>query len=135
MDTPLLRATPASFLLLAVVSCTQAPQPGPEPSDASATTTVDLAPIIEPITFDPATRPYELAGPLVPANTSMISAWDIPKHPLTDPSLDDSAESELVRKGFRLFMATPTETPRLTPSRLACGNCHLNAGQRELALT
>ena len=31
-------------------------------------------------------------------------------------------------------MNTPAETPRLTPSRMSCGNCHLNAGQKELAL-
>jgi len=84
--------------------------------------------------FDPATRPYELKGPLVPASVTMVSAWDVPDNPLTDPMLDGSPEGEQVRWGYRLFMRTPTETPRLTPSGLSCGNCHLNAGQRELAL-
>ncbi len=31
-------------------------------------------------------------------------------------------------------MDTPREASRLTPSGMSCGNCHLNGGQRELAL-
>lgn len=132
----LLRATLGSILLVGGAACGPAPAPEPESADpvGAERTPVEAAPVIEPTTFDPATRPYELAGPLVPAHTSMISAWDIPRNPLTDPDLDDSPQSELVRRGFNLFMQTPTEGSRLTPSRLACGNCHLNAGQRELAL-
>ncbi len=84
--------------------------------------------------FDPATRPYELDGPLVPASVTMVSAWDVPENPLADPMLDGSAEGERVRWGYRLFMRTPAEAPRLTPSEMSCGNCHLNAGQRNLAL-
>ncbi len=64
----------------------------------------------------------------------MVSAWDIPDYPLTDPLLDGSPEGEQVRWGYRLFMSTPAETPRLTPSGMSCGNCHLNGGQRDLAL-
>lgn len=84
--------------------------------------------------FDPAMRTYELVGPLVPASVSMVSAWDIPDSPLADPSLEGSPEAERVLRGFRLFMGTSTEAPRLTPSGMACGNCHLNGGQRQLAL-
>ena len=84
--------------------------------------------------FGPASHTYELAGPLVPSNTTMVTAWDLPKNPLTDPTLGDSDSAEQIRRGFRLFTATPDETPRLTPSRMTCGHCHLNAGQRELAL-
>ena len=84
--------------------------------------------------FDPAARPYELNGPLIPSSVTMVSAWDIPENPLRDPLLDGSPEGEQVRWGYRLFMSTPAETPRLTPSGMSCGNCHLNAGQRELAL-
>lgn len=135
MSYPLTRTVLLGLSLGTLTACSPATDPAEAPPAATTEpTAVAAAPIIEPITFDPATRPYDLAGPLVPAYTSMISAWDIPRHPLTDPSLNESAEGALIRKGFRLFMATPTETPRLTPSRLACGNCHLNAGQRELAL-
>ena len=84
--------------------------------------------------FGPASHTYQLAGPLVPGHTTMVTAWDIPRNPLTDVTLGDSENAEQIRRGFRLFTATPIETPRLTPSGMTCGNCHLNAGQRELAL-
>jgi thiosulfate dehydrogenase len=75
-----------------------------------------------------------LAGPLIPARTTMVTAWDFPKNPLTDPSLDDSKLSADIRWGFKLFTNTPAEARRFTPSRVSCANCHLNAGQRERSL-
>ena len=75
-----------------------------------------------------------LAGPLIPAGTTMVTAWDVPKNPLTDPTLDDSRLSKEIRWGFRLFTNTPAEARRFTPSRMSCSNCHLNAGQRERSL-
>ncbi|MEO8260430.1 MAG: c-type cytochrome [Acidobacteriota bacterium] len=75
-----------------------------------------------------------LAGPLVPARTTMVTAWDVPKNPLTDPALDDSRLATEIRWGFRLFVNTPAEASRFTPSRMSCSNCHLNAGQRERSL-
>jgi thiosulfate dehydrogenase len=77
---------------------------------------------------------YPLAGPLVPAHMTMVTAWDVPKNPLTDTRLDDSKLSKEIRKGYRIFMGTPAEAPRLTGGSMSCGNCHLNAGQREKAL-
>jgi thiosulfate dehydrogenase len=64
----------------------------------------------------------------------MVTAWDVPKNPLTDPMLDDSRLSQEIRLGFRLFTNTPVEARRFTPSRMSCSNCHLNAGQRERSL-
>src|SRR3954468_14189081 len=75
-----------------------------------------------------------LAGPLIPSRTTMVTAWDFPKNPLTDKSLDDSRLSADIRWGFRLFTNTPAEAPRFAPSRMACNNCHLNGGQRERSL-
>jgi thiosulfate dehydrogenase len=75
-----------------------------------------------------------LAGPLIPARTTMVTAWDFPKNPLTDPSLDDSKLSADIRWGFKLFTNTPAEARQFTPSRVSCANCHLNAGQRERSL-
>ena len=75
-----------------------------------------------------------LAGPLIPAQTTMVTAWDVPKNPLTDPTLDDSRLSKEIRWGYRLFVNTPDEARRFTPSRMSCSNCHLNAGQRERSL-
>ena len=99
---------------------------------------ISVADTVEDVTqlgsFGPASHTYQLAGPLVPRHTTMVTAWDIPRNPLTDITLGDSENAKQIRRGFRLFTATPTETPRLTPSDMTCGNCHLNAGQRELAL-
>jgi thiosulfate dehydrogenase len=76
-----------------------------------------------------------LAGPLIPARTTMVTAWEIPDNPLTDPSLDDGSRlSQDIRWGFQLFVNTPAEAPRLTPSKMTCQNCHLNAGQRERSM-
>jgi thiosulfate dehydrogenase len=77
---------------------------------------------------------YPLAGPLIPARLTMTTAWDFPQNPLTDETLDDSKLSKEIRWGYRIFMNTPGEGGRLTPSRVSCNNCHLNGGQREKAL-
>jgi cytochrome c len=65
---------------------------------------------------------------------TMVAAWEFPKNPLTDPSLDTSKLSDEVRRGFKLFTNTPVEAPQLAPGGMSCSNCHLNAGQRERSL-
>src|SRR5439155_1168781 len=75
-----------------------------------------------------------LSGPLIPARTTMVTAWDFPKNPLTDATLDDSTLSKEIRWGFRIFTNTPGEAARFTPSKVSCSNCHLNGGQRERSL-
>lgn len=77
---------------------------------------------------------YTLNGPLIPARLTMVTAWDVPNDPLTDPTLDDSRLSKEVRLGYRIFTDTPAEAGRFAPGRGSCNNCHLNAGQREKAL-
>ena len=64
----------------------------------------------------------------------MVTAWEFPKNPLNDSSLDDSTLSKEIRWGFRIFTNTPGEAPRFTPSKVSCSNCHLNGGQRERSL-
>jgi thiosulfate dehydrogenase len=75
-----------------------------------------------------------LVGPLIPASTTMVTAWDVPQNPLTDTSLDDSRLSKDIRWGFKLFTDTPHEAKGFSPGKMACSNCHLNAGQRERSL-
>jgi thiosulfate dehydrogenase len=77
---------------------------------------------------------YQLNGPLVPARLTMVTAWDFPKNPLTDPSLDDSRLSKEIRWGYQIFTDTPAEAKQFAPGRGSCNNCHLNGGQREKAL-
>ena len=73
-------------------------------------------------------------GALISSRTTMVTAWEIPKNPLTDPTLDDSRLSREIRSGFRIFTNTRAEAARFTPGRMSCNNCHLNAGQREKSL-
>jgi len=77
---------------------------------------------------------YELVGPLIPAHTTIVTAWDIPRNPMTDSTVDALPDAERIRRGFNLFMNTPHQAPDLVENGLTCNNCHLNAGQRELSL-
>lgn len=99
----------AVALALAVLACSRTPRP----------TTLSGVP---------------LSGPLIPSRTTMVTAWDFPKNPLTDSTLDNSRLSSDIRWGFKLFTNTPGEARRFTPSRVSCNNCHLNGGQRERSL-
>ena len=73
-------------------------------------------------------------GPLIPASTTMVTAWQIPKDPTRDPALTDPKLGDQIKWGYRIFVDTPHEAPRFTGGSVSCVNCHLNAGQRERAL-
>ncbi|HEY7173154.1 MAG TPA: c-type cytochrome [Vicinamibacterales bacterium] len=103
-----LLATVLSTVVLAAAACSPAPAPG--------------AP------------PYKLNGPLIPSRVTMIAAWDVPRNPLTDKTLDDSRLAKEVKWGYRIFTDTPREASRFTGGRISCSNCHMNAGQREKSL-
>src|SRR5258706_13336916 len=75
-----------------------------------------------------------MTGPLIAASVSMKAAWEYPKNPLVEKTLDNSRLSEEIRRGFRIFTNTPGEAPRLAPGGMSCGNCHMNAGQRERSM-
>src|SRR6185369_5111040 len=76
----------------------------------------------------------KFSGPLISSKTTMVTAWEFPKNPLTDPSLDDSKLSNEIRWGFKIFTNTPAEAPQFAPGKMSCNNCHLNGGQRERSL-
>jgi thiosulfate dehydrogenase len=78
--------------------------------------------------------PPKYSGPLINSKSTMVTAWEVPRNPLTDPSLDKSPLSNDIRWGFKLFTDTPHEAPQFTAGKMSCNNCHLNAGQRELSL-
>jgi cytochrome c len=63
----------------------------------------------------------------------MVTAWQIPQDPTKDTTLDPKLADQ-IKWGYRLFVDTPHEAPKLTGGGVACANCHLNAGQRERAL-
>jgi thiosulfate dehydrogenase len=68
---------------------------------------------------------------LIASRTTMVAAWDFPRNPLADATLDTSASNE-IRWGFRIFTNTPGEAH--SSRQRSCANCHLNAGQRERSL-
>jgi thiosulfate dehydrogenase len=73
-------------------------------------------------------------SPLVPASTTMVTAWQVPLEPLHDETLGKSPLADQIRWGFQLFTDTPHQAPQFVGGQMACANCHLNAGQRERAL-
>src|SRR5215468_6224839 len=82
-----------------------------------------------------ARRSAHFSGPLISSRTTMVTAWEFPKNPLTDPTLDDNSPlSKQIRWGFRIFTNTPAEVPGFTGAKVSCNNCHLNGGQRERSL-
>ena len=72
--------------------------------------------------------------PLVPASTTMVTAWQVPLNPEIDATLDNSPLGSQIRWGYQLFIDTPKQAPQFTGGTMACSNCHLNAGQRERGL-
>jgi len=81
-----------------------------------------------------ACSPRRDRSPLVPATTTMVTAWQVPQNPLEDKSLGSSPLAEQIRWGYRIFTNTPAEAGRFTGGKVSCANCHLNVGQRERAL-
>ncbi len=75
-----------------------------------------------------------LSVQLIPDSATMVTAWDYPKNPLTDSSLGTSPDADEIRYGFRIFTNTTEEASRLSPNKLVCNNCHLNAGQKNKAM-
>jgi thiosulfate dehydrogenase len=82
----------------------------------------------------PRRPPSKFSGPLISSRMTMVTAWEFPKNPFDDPTLDDSKLSNEIRWGFRIFTNTPVEAGRFAPSRMSCTNCHMNGGQREKSL-
>jgi thiosulfate dehydrogenase len=76
----------------------------------------------------------KLPEPLISSKTTMTTAWLVPNDPTEDPTLGNSALADQIRWGFQLFRDTPVEAPQLSGGGMSCNNCHINAGQRELAL-
>lgn len=72
--------------------------------------------------------------PLVPAATTMVTAWQVPLDPEKDLAVSERKLADQIKWGYRIFVDTPHEAPQFTGGSVACVNCHLNAGQRERAL-
>jgi thiosulfate dehydrogenase len=71
---------------------------------------------------------------LVPASAPIAEIDTRVRDPDRDPLPADPGQAEEVRRGYQLFRETSTLAPGSVGSALSCGNCHLNAGQKEGAL-
>ena len=81
------------------------------------------------------------AGPSIVPGTRLVPAgWSITeidtrvRDPERDPLPPDLAQAEEIGRGYRLFLDTRSLAPGSVGNALSCGNCHLNAGQKEGAL-
>ena len=83
---------------------------------------------------EPGRHTAKMNGPLIAASATMVAAWEFPKSPLADASLDALPLSSEIRRGFKIFTNTPGEAPQLAPGGMSCSNCHMNGGQREKSL-
>ena len=83
------------------------------PSRESIPPAVELPRIPQTGEFGPASHTYELVGPLVPKTTTMVTAWDLPQNPLTDPALDIRQDADHHGAGLSSAGAAP---PRLRPT-------------------
>src|SRR5690348_15515257 len=98
-----------SFLVLAALltaACSPAAQP---PAPAAAAAPADNKPL----------SVLKMNGPLVAANVTMVAAWEFPKNPMTDKTLDDSRQSKEIRRGFQIFTNTPAEVPHMAPGSMS----------------
>jgi len=104
------------ILLLSVAACSR---PADKPSAAQP---------------DAPNTQIKMNGPLIDAKVTMVAAWEFPKNPTNDKTLDSSKLSEEIKRGFRLFTNTPGEAPDLVGGQMSCTNCHMNGGQRERSM-
>ncbi|HUJ29084.1 MAG TPA: hypothetical protein VLW85_23850 [Myxococcales bacterium] len=71
---------------------------------------------------------------LIPESAPIGTAAERVKDPARDPLPADAERAAAVRRGYAIFNDTPRHAGRFTASRLSCGSCHLNAGQKEGAM-
>src|SRR5436189_6336342 len=70
------------------------------------------------------------ASPLIPSSATMVTAWQVPKNPLEDKSLDNSVLGEQIRSGYRIFTNTPREASRFSGGPVSCANGPLDRAPR-----
>ncbi|HET7228431.1 MAG TPA: c-type cytochrome [Longimicrobium sp.] len=69
--------------------------------------------------------------PLIPATASLNDVNSVVRDPERGGLPADSMVAARVVQGYRIFRQTGKYAARYTGNGLTCGNCHLNAGQRD----
>lgn len=114
----MLAAAAAMALVVVLVACSSN-------SEKAATGEVRQA------TASPGTGGASL--PILPGDAGFDTVSQLPKDPSRDPLPADEHVAEQVKLGFQIMMDTPTHAGKYTGNQMSCTNCHLNAGQKELA--
>lgn len=72
--------------------------------------------------------------PILPGSAGFETVSQLPKDPNRDPLLANEKVAEQIKLGFQIVTDTPTHAAKYVGNQMSCTNCHLNAGQKELAL-
>jgi len=71
---------------------------------------------------------------LIPASATLERVAELPLDPFADDIHPDPRQAEMIRLGYQISQDPQTYAAEFVGNDLTCGNCHLNAGQRDLAL-
>ena len=82
----------------------------------------------------PTAEPVEAATPLIPASATLERVGELLMDPTADGIHPDPRMEEMIRLGFQIHQDPQTYASEFVGNDLTCGNCHLNAGQRDQAL-
>ncbi len=75
-----------------------------------------------------------IADLLVSASATLTDIGVLRLDPFADDVHPDPRQAEMIRLGFRISQDPQTYAADFVGNDLTCGNCHLNAGQKDLAL-
>lgn len=119
----ILRCSASLGLLAALAACS--PGDGPRATEEG-----------QPDNPLPAGAP-ERAAPLVPMEASFNEVNALVRDPMQGELAsvaEDTVLARHIRLGYQIVENTPEHAPEFVGNTLSCGNCHLNAGQRDRAL-
>jgi thiosulfate dehydrogenase len=80
------------------------------------------------------TRGREGAIPLIPASARIDRVAEVVKDPMKDSLPEDKHVAEQIRLGYDIVRETRKYAGKYVGNELDCTHCHLNSGQRDLAL-
>ena len=73
-------------------------------------------------------------GSLIPASATLERVAELALDPFADDIHPDPRQAEMIRLGYQISQDPQTYAAEFVGNDLSCGNCHLNAGQRDRAL-
>lgn len=71
------------------------------------------------------------AAPLLPANANVSTAEQLVRDPNKGPLPSNTAQADAIKLGYNIIVNTPQYAGQYVGGAMSCGNCHLNAGQRD----